>query len=364
MRITRCLKKPFWVSDSKKKTEKKVSADRSGVKELRFKAGLFIPKEGEVLLSFHLPYKANRLAIGDINGDGSPEVIIASGSKIRTYRLGVDLKSLDEFNVPSTDEVIWIDTITLNRNGKDVILITTMRDGEVTSYIYELKDSKYVQLWEAKNRFIRKLGKGIIAQEFNKAEGYEGEVFFLEYNNGNFTKGESLKLPRGINIYDFQRLGSSDGKEAILAWDENGYLGLYNEKGMRLWMSKEDFGGFATTFKKESPTIMVDRGKWSVKDRLIISGGEVLVPKRKPLLGMARGLGYKDSEIKGLWWNGISIEERNFIERAGGELLDYDMLGDRIAVLSKVPFTIKAKNLLKGESPFGVMLYIFAIKGR
>lgn len=354
----------YWVSDSKRFSEKKAQIAAAGLKELRFKAGLFGPKEGDVLLSFHLPFGANFLSVGDLDGDGEPDIILVSGNSIRVYKPGVDLKLLWEFEVPSAGEVLWIDCIDANKNRKDEIILTTMRDNEVTSFIYELEGTNFIQTFKMKDLFLRRLGSEIVAQKYNKSDGFEAGIFSMIYSGGSYKKGGGIKTPAGLNIYDFQHINSPDGRQGFLAWDEKGYLNLYDEKGVRLWISKEDFGGFSRAFKKESPTVMVDRGKWSVKDRLVARGFDVLVPKRKPLLGVAIGLGYSSSKIKSIWWSGIGVEEHAYIEEIGGEILDFYPVGDRMIVLTKVPFMLKAKNILKGESPFGVMLYIFSTKGR
>jgi len=355
--------KLFWVSDSKIFSEKTAPINIAYVRELRFKAGLFGPKEGEALLTFQLPSGTRRLAVGDLNGDGEPEIITASGNMIRVYRPGVSLTLLWELNVPLAGDVIWLDTANLNR--KDIMLITSMRDGDITSYIYEIRDFGLQQIYKASGTFIRALNSNIIGQEHNRADGYYGNIFYIGYIDGKHKRGEDLKLPPGVNIYDFQIVSAPDGRQAVLAWDENGFLGLYNEQGVRIWAG-EYFGGFSAefTFKMESPTIMRERGNWSVKDRLIIIKNEVLVPKRKPLVDMARGLGYSSSEIRGFWWNGVIVEERPFIEGISGEILDYAVVGDRVVVLSKPLFGIMAGNILKGKSPFGTMLHIFSLKGR
>jgi len=355
--------KLFWVGDVKEFAGKEVTADISSVQELRLRTGLFIPREGEILLSFHLPFKANRLATGDLAGDGNLEIVLAYGNKIRMYRQGVDLNELEEFSVPAS-EIIWLDTIDLNKDGKDEILITAMQGDEVVSFIYELKNSSYVQLFKIKDTFIRKIGGQTIAQEFSKSDGYEGPVYFFNFRADTFKKGDILRLPAGVNIYDFQLFNSPEGKQSVAAWDENGFLNVYNAEGIRLWVGKEDFGGFSTTFSKEGGSFIVDKGKWSVKDRLLLSNNELLAPKRKPLLSMAKGLGYWQSSLKGLWWNGSAIEERVFVENAGGDILDYDVAGDRLMILSKGTISTGAMKIFKGESPFGVMLYIYSLKGR
>ena len=356
--------KLFWTDDSKKFSEKKASVSLDYVNELRLRSGLPGMKAVEMLFSYDLPFSASRLTAGDFDGDRSIDIALVSGDIVRFYTSRVDLSLLWQLNLPSKGEIVWIDTADVRGSGKESILITSKQDNDFTSYIYELRGSEFVQLWRANSTFIRGYGNKILGQMYSPSQGYEGNVFYITYSDNTFKKGEDLKLPPALNIYDFQQLYSPDGSRVVFSWDENGYLRLSDEAGSIKWMSKEDYGGFSISFKKESLSGMFERGTWSIKDRLILKDGEVYIPKRKPILGTAKGLGYKESALKALWWNGITVEERDFIDDIGGEIIDYAVTEDRVVVLSKPLFGIKAKNILKGESPLGIMLYIFSTKGR
>ncbi len=358
------IQRLLWAADAKLFSEKNAPIDADYVRGLRFKSQLFAAKKEEALLSYQIPFGARKLAAGDLDGDGNIDIILAAEDKIRIYKSGADLKLLWEFTVPSTSEVLWLDSVDNNKNKKDEVIITSIRDGEVISYIYELKGSEFVQLWRSNDTFIRKLGSDLIAQGYTKRDGYDGSVYYIVESDGAYKKGGNIKLPADVNIYDFQPLTSTDGKKAVLAWDNRGFINLYDEKGIMIWIGKEDFGGFAVGFKKESLSGMTEKGSWYIKDRLIVRNNEVFAPKRKPLLGVARGLGYKSSEIKSFWWNGISIEERGLLEEIGGEIIDYAISDDRIVVIARPLFGIRAKNILKGESPFVSMMYIFSLKGK
>jgi hypothetical protein len=58
------------------------------------------------------------------------------------------------------------------------------------------------------------------------------------------------------------------------------------------------------------------------------------------------------------------MEERILVDDISGSLLDYAIAGDRLIVLCKPLFGLKAKNILKGENPVGDMLYIYSLKGQ
>ena len=79
-----------------------------------------------------------------------------------------------------------------------------------------------------------------------------------------------------MNIYDFTFINEPDGKKLVLAYDDAGYLNLYDE-GIRIWRSRGDYGGFQTTFKRTAPTIMMESGVWAVKDRLLCRTGKYLL---------------------------------------------------------------------------------------
>ncbi len=361
------IQKLYWVSDGKQFSEAKTSVHVAAVKQLKFSAGTFAPKEGEALLTYRLPFSARRLAVGDFDGSGNPAVVLASGDNIGVYKPDIDLKLLWEVSIPNADEVLWIDTVDVKKNGRDMLLITTMYQGNVYSYIYELQGDAFKMIWKAEDVFIRKVENGIIAQGFSKSEGFDGKMYHIAYMNGNFIKGEEFKMPKGISIFDFQYVYAPDGRRAFFAWDDAGYLSLYNDKGIRVWASKEDFGGFADSYKKESQIIMIEKGSWSIKDKLVANNAEVLAPKRTSMISFARTLGYSGSELRSFWWNGITVEERGFLEELSGNILDYAVIGDRILVLIKPYLLGQAKSLLKGQgvsSVTGTRLYIFSTKGR
>ena len=378
--------KLYWVTDGKQFSETKTSIHVAMVKQLKFSSGVFAPREGEALLSYKMPFSARRLTVGDFDGNGNPEIVLASGDHIGVYKPDINLKLLWEFDPPGTGEILWIDTIDLKKNGRDAILITTLSNGKpvtsmtdddsfsrsrtagastrVRSYIYVLEGDKFKLIWQADDILIRKIESGIIAQSFSAGEGFEGKMYAIDYADGRFKNGSEIKLPQGVNIYDFQYVYAPDGRRALFAWGDNGVLNFYNDKGIRTWVSKEDFGGFADAYKKESGNLMIEKGSWTLKDRLVAFNAEVLAPKRKAMLNFARSIGYSSAELRSFWWNGISVEETSFLEEIGGNILDYTVIGDRLLVLVKPYLLSNAMDLLKGHNPMGITLYIFSTKGR
>ena len=359
---TQVMQKLLWVSDGSKFFEADVKVDVAFAKDLKFGGEFFTPHEGEAILMYNLPFGARFVTTGDFDGAGKQEIMLSTGRDARAYLPAVDLQLLWEVKGTAADDHLWIDAIDLNRNGKDEIVITLMRNEEVFSCIYELEGSEFKKLWEGKY-FVRKIGTELIAQGYSVSDGFTGDVVSIVWD-GEYKTGEKIRLPKGVNIYDFAFIEGADKEKLVFSYDEKGFLNLHDGKGIRVWRSSADTGGFLTAFKKKSTNQFIGSGEWAVKDRLIPRNREVLVVQRVPLAEMAKGIGFTSSRLKNYWWNGFSMDEGVLVNDIKGTLLDYALAGDKMIALTSPFLGIKFENILKGENPLGATLYIYSVKGR
>jgi len=109
---------------------------------------------------------------------------------------------------------------------------------------------------------------------------------------------------------------------------------------------------------------MIEKGSWTLKDRLVAYNAEVLALSAKPCSTSLGASAIPPLSSGAFWWNGISVEETSFLEEIGGNILDYTVIGDRLLVLVKPYLLSNAMDLLKGHNPMGITLYIFSTKGR
>ncbi len=352
----------YWVSDGVPFFDREIKISMDASKDLKFGDSLFVPRLGEAMTHYDMPYRGRLIAAGDVDGDGKQEILISNGKDVRFYAAGIDLKPLWEIKGSVLDDHLWLDTVDLNGNGKDEVVITSMRNSQVYSSIYEFAGEGFKLLWEGKY-FLRRYGNGLIAQAYTDADGFSNDVLKVTWNGG-FRTGEKLRLPKGVNIYDFVTLEGAGREPLVFAYDEKGYLNLYDEKGTRVWKSSKNTGGFISTFKKTVTVAYLDPEEWSIKDRLLQTQREVMVVYRIPLADAVKAAGYKSSKIKSYWWNGIAMEEAVTIDSIPGSVLDYAVAGDKVIVLTNPFLGVKFDNILKGESPLGSTLSIYSIKGR
>jgi hypothetical protein len=363
----------FWASDGSKFYDAEIKVDIAFTKDLKLGGEFFGGVSGEALFKYDLPFGARFIVTGDFDGDGKQEIGLSTGSDVRTYMPGIDLKPLWELKGRSSDDHLWVDTLDLNRNGRDELIITSMRNGEIYSTIYELAGTEFKKLWEGKF-FTRKLGAGLIGQKYLQDEGFDGDVFSVIWDGSTYKAGEKLKLPKGVNIYDFVNFEGSANERFVFAYDEKGFLSVFDEKGIRIWRSNASVGAFYSTFKRKSSAIQevqthdstysTQFGVWSIKDRLSVRNKEVMVIQKIPFFDTAKGLGYKKSLIKTYWWSGFSMEESVLIDDVPGTLFDYALVGDKMIVLTSPFLGIKYENILKGENPLGMLMYIYSARGK
>ncbi|NOX20709.1 MAG: hypothetical protein GXO99_05540 [Nitrospirae bacterium] len=317
----------------------------------------------EALLTYSLPFGAEHLLTGDVDGDKKLDIIMSNGYEIFVYSYDVDLHFLYQAKMNKEESALWLDLMDIDRDGKDEVLVTSITDNEdrVTSYVYKLQDNSLTEIWKTKG-FIRAYNGMLLWQEFSPYQGYVGPIKVIKYTDGAFVPEKQLEgLPPGINIYNFVKI-NTDAGDYFVYIDKYDYLGLINPDGLLIWRSDDDLGGFLREFEKKKYIEMVEQGTWYVPDRLIIKGKTVITIKRNPVAKKARGLGFKSSSVIAYAFRGTGLEEFTLVGDISGNIYDYSTFDDKIAIISKPPLGIRAKNILKGQNPFVIYLQIFSIR--
>jgi len=355
----------YWVTDGKLFAEMKIKTDAISDIELKKDEDFLSPQVDTALLRIDLPFSGRLIATGDLDGDGKTELVIATARGVKFFVPGVTLyPALNGAEITGTmnDDYLWLDVIDLNRNGRDEVVITSMRKGEIISFIYEFNGTGFSLLYQD-NGFLRKLDNGLLAQSYDESEGFSGEIASFLWN-GEYKKSGTVKLPTGVGIYDFLPFQDMRQGRPVLAYDNKGFLNLYDNKDERIWRSKASAGGFITVFQKSTSTSLIEAGEWAMKDRLIGRKGDILYLSRIPLAEMAMGFGYKSSQIRRLKWNGHDMGDDVLVDGLKGSALDFAVLDDRIMVLTSPLLGFSPGNIFRGESPSRAVLNIFSIQGK
>lgn len=342
-----------------------VELSREYLEKLRKEKALYEEelKGSDLLLSFRLPGSVRFISIADVDGDAGQELVIATDDSIEVYKLGVSLKGLYEKKLKG--ELIGLYTADLNKNNRADIIVSFIKDDKVYSEVYELKEGELKEIFKTEG-ILRSTNGRLFWQAYSPYEGPAGEIKEFKMVDGIdefFLRTEPLRFKvKGMDIYSFLFFGDceerDEGECKVLVQDENGYLNLFNIEGKLLWRSKEDTGGAFFQFQKTRTSPLLEEEVWSLKDRFILAENKIFFIKRRPVAGIAKGIGWSSSEIRSLRWNGNSMDEETIIE-VGGAIIDFFVSKDRLYILQKPFMGFSLSSLLKGENPKQTRLYIF-----
>ncbi|MDA8169414.1 MAG: hypothetical protein M0Z59_06925 [Nitrospiraceae bacterium] len=346
---------------------------------------LFMPKNESAAISFKVPMSTKHVLFANVDGKGGAELMLANGRKAVFYSYNTSAlePALNgaEIKGRSGDEFLRVSAADINGDGKDEIIIVSMNNGALYTaiYAYNNKDG-FDELWRG-NLVVREIDGKLYAQKTVRGEGYTGGVFGISFENGKMKEnpGDKLNLPKGVDLYDFAFLNYS-GKKYVAAFNGQDHVNVYDASGKKLlWTSPSDFGGFLDSFKRQSPGSreadedaaindamspqLIDRGKWSLKDRITAMGSDVIVAKRNRMAKVLRGIGYKDSQMWVLRWNGIAMQEMVLGDDLSGTIFDFAVTGDKLAVVASPVMNMEFSKILQGESPFTRQVYMYSLEG-
>jgi hypothetical protein len=274
----------------------------------------------ELWRSEPIKHEAIGLAVGDIDGDGKKEVVVAYRDQIEVFKWnGQKLDSFAVFKSRAYGNFLAIEAADIEGLGHDRIFASLFVEGvkrartvvleyaqgtlhevaRMDGFIraFEHADGKRELLWQAPS-MSRELRLRSPEEVVKKGDKY--------------TEGSILKLPRALN--NDQLFGYAWGD-----WDGDGsedFAFLQSGERLRIffkdakWSSNDIFGGTQADFGWE------DEQMGSVYPRLLslkpaTGKTQLLVPHNIPAtpLRLARLKIYHESELIDLGWNGLEMAQ-------------------------------------------------------
>ena len=372
--------KLLWTSDGSQVLADKTIINSARFKMLTFADKFFVPERNKSKNSFtmfNVPYGAHFISFFQ-PARGAPKLLLmASDNKVFFYgispsRLSAALSGA-RIKTRPWQEFLKIETADLNGDGSDLIIIGAKSRDRVVSFVYGLEKGAFRKLWEGKDLFLRWVGGRLYAQKVGMGRGYEGPVLTARWDGKQKQRqkriilGSAAALPKGTNIFGFtpMQCGGKD-KNIIIAYDGQGYINVYDRGALvwrSVWRSPGSFGGFSASFKKASYSPMETPGRWHIEDVIKVIGRDALFIERKPILSMASGLGYMDSRIGVLRWNGASMKLMVLGDKLPGSIMDFAATKKSLMILESPVFGLQLGRLLKGDSPFTARLYMYPLEG-
>ena len=297
--------------------------------------------------------------VGDVDGDGQLDVVMADTRKVYAYHLNNN--RLTEFAVvemPARSKIHAVSLGDIDGNGRAEIYISAADDHKPYSWAYEWDGSRLdITLgdipWYIRVLDIPGEGRVLVGQRGGQDSLLLAGIFRLMRSGEEVVPEERIVMPDYINLFEFALADvNNDGGQEIVAISRADRLYVVRPDGSVLWVSEEYYGGTSRYIGEDYDLVgRVGVDVNSTPSSEIIgregSGKRIYIPSRiiimdvngdgiddvvvnKNLSTASRHVEgykrYKSSEIYAMTWNGIALNEIWQTKKIAGYIPDFQFL--------------------------------------
>jgi len=207
----------YWAKDAKLFREIEEQAGQSDMVEIAPESEFMFSGSGHIELkgSYNLS-KGRLMAVGDVDGNGTPDYVVSDGSDIWIYNENEnDLHELWHIKGDRRGRHLSLDLLDLNQNGTPEIFVTSMTGDRLSSFVLEYGPSGYEEVGREMPYFFRVVDNSLFMQKFQRVKFFSGPVFRGEWVNNTYMTGAVISLPPGLNIYGFAYVDCGRVQEAL-----------------------------------------------------------------------------------------------------------------------------------------------------
>ena len=188
--------------------------------------------------------------VGDVDGDGQFDVVMAGPSKVYVYHLQNNrLVEFGSVEMEARAKVHAVSLGDLDGNGRAEIYISAAGDFNPHSWAYEWNGSSLDMILDDLPWYIRTLnipgeGNVLVGQRGGQTSLLSPGIFKLMKNGSKVMPEERIAMPDYINLFEFV-LGdiTGDGAREIIAVSRADRLYVVRPNGYVLWVSDDYYGG-------------------------------------------------------------------------------------------------------------------------
>ncbi|MFO7570926.1 MAG: FG-GAP-like repeat-containing protein [Smithellaceae bacterium] len=335
-------------------------------------------------MSQHIRTEFKGMAIGDVNSDGSNEIVIIDQSNLYIYKKSPDgLKLLHQIKGQSYNNYVSVDVADINRDGTPEIIVTSLNRNLLDSFVVQFVDGQYKTIASDIRWFLRVLDTDsgvpmLLGQSYGIDKVFDTPIYEIVWRDGKYVEGPRQKIPMGLSIYGLALEPlTAGGTDKIIALDELDYLCIIEKtaKPMSrlqsfgfaseelLWRSDTPFGG------SNNYIANVDRNDPSNTERSAFANTRILAydtnqdgKKEFIIVKNLSAVGrifkniklFTSSEVYNLEWDGMGLAENWRTKRINGYVADYaikDVTNDGkpevvLALVQSVGATVSNRSVI------------------
>jgi len=291
-------------------------------------------------------FEIKGLDIGDVDGDKKNEVVIMDNHNLYIFKYdGEKMNLFQKIEAGYEHNFLTLDVADVNRNGYAEIIVTSVVEDDLRSFILEFEEGKFRKITEKAGWYFRVLdhpkeGPILMGQKMGSEGLFVGSIYKFIWKKKSFEKGPKMDFPKETKIFGLTMADiRGEGKPDIITFDRFEHLSILSQEGRTLWRSREKFGGtsiYYDTLKKKDITFRpYEAPPWRVyiPGRILIRDldgdgiSEVIVNKNEFSTGtfFERVRIYEKGEIHNLIWEGDSLTTNWKTREIRGYIADYQI---------------------------------------
>lgn len=291
-----------------------------------------------------LPFAANGIAVGDLDGDGKNEVVLFTNSEIYVMRWQ-DRQLAQVAKISGSTRAVQVRASIVNLGGDKSarLVVSSHFDRLPQSIIYRLEGNKLVAETERLPWYLSavklppRYQLQLVGSKGEQKNLFAGGVYEMTYSGGKLTPGARLNLPLKANPFNFAYLPEEAGYKLIVV-DDSDHLEVISGRNDTIAKTEELYAGSGLGIEHDS---LMAPGA-SPNQNYLWSYYYVPLPLvpvtlgKTPELIVSRNISvaaqffenfrsFSQGEIHALAWDGVGLNLKWKTRRIKGTIMGYDV---------------------------------------
>jgi len=221
------------------------------------------------------PFESKGLDIGDVDGDKQNELVMMDKNNLYIFKYdGEKLRLFKKEEYGIGHNFLTLDVADVNRNGYCEIIVTSVVEDNLKSFILEYEEGRLKKITENANWYFRVLdhpkeGPILMGQRMDSEGLFSGRIYKFLWKKNSFEKGPKMDFPKetkifGLAMVDLRNKGTLD----VVILGDSERLTIQSADRKFSWTSRVLYGGTNNSYdtkKKRDPTSKVaDSLPWRV----------------------------------------------------------------------------------------------------
>jgi len=295
--------------------------------------------------SRNFKFLINGLALGDVDGDGKIETVIARPQSVHIYRMENNrFYKVAELPEKRSRSIVGVDVADVNGNGIPEIFVTSLNalKNGVNSFVLEHDGQNYNEIVQNSPWYYRVVDHpargGILfgQRQLSGSDPFSSAIFEMTWEGSDYQPGNQILPPGRTNMLGFA-YGDvfNDGQDLALAYNSKDYIQIFNASGKEEWKGTKQYGGSPLHLVMPLSNVGEPGDLAYLPMRIYLMDidangkNEVIAAKHSELTGRhtERFRQFTLFQIEALSWNGLGLVTAWKTQETSGHIRDF-VVGD------------------------------------